>query len=572
MAGGKRNSLSSMKCEPADGSLPIDAALQITNAETREWDSVCGLLVVGLGAAGAAAAITARESGVDVQVVDRFGMGGATAKSGGVVYAGGGTAHQIKASYDDTPEAMFQYLRQETGDAVSEATLRRFCEDSRGLIEWLESLGASFASEPPPPKTSYPPNGTYLYFSGNETVLPFADAAKPAPRGHRTVDKGLSGKKLFSILRAKVDALGIPVTAQAAVRRLITHAETGAVLGAEVWQMRPGSPAAKKHERLIRWADTIHNVAPSIADRLRTKASALEMAHAQPRQIRASRGVLLASGGFIFNREMVAEHASNFLGNMRIGTTGCDGSGIRLGQSVGGDVARLHKISAWRFINPPQSWVKGIVVNVRGERFCNESAYGARLGVAMGESDDGRAWLIIDSRLRRDALRECLRGRLWSFQKYPAILLMLFAPRAKSFAALAKRLGIPAEPFCATANRYNHAAASNGLDAFDKTPPAMQALTRAPFQAIDVSASNPLFPCPAITLGGLRVNENTGAVVDSDGQTIPGLYAAGRAAVGIASNNYVSGLSLADCLWSGRRAGASVAVASESAQAHTTAA
>jgi 3-oxo-5alpha-steroid 4-dehydrogenase len=44
-------------------------------------------------------------------------------------------------------------------------------------------------------------------------------------------------------------------------------------------------------------------------------------------------------------------------------------------------------------------------------------------------------------------------------------------------------------------------------------------------------------------------------VIDERGQAIQGLYAAGRAAVGIASNRYVSGLSIADCLWSGRRAG-----------------
>ncbi len=53
--------------------------------------------------------------------------------------------------------------------------------------------------------------------------------------------------------------------------------------------------------------------------------------------------------------------------------------------------------------------------------------------------------------------------------------------------------------------------------------------------------------------------EETGAVVRADGRKITGLYAAGRAAFGIASNHYVSGLALADCIWSGRRAGAAAA-------------
>ncbi|MFX8668498.1 FAD-dependent oxidoreductase, partial [Acinetobacter baumannii] len=80
--------------------------------------------MVGFGAAGAAAAMAANSAGADVLVVDRFDGGGATARSGGVVYAGGGTRQQKALGYSDTPDAMFRYLRNETGDAVSEATLR----------------------------------------------------------------------------------------------------------------------------------------------------------------------------------------------------------------------------------------------------------------------------------------------------------------------------------------------------------------------------------------------------------------------------------------------------------------
>lgn len=553
-----------------DGSLPVDAPLTLDTPDAVPWAQSCEVLVVGFGAAGAAAAITAKEAGADVQIVDRFGMGGATAKSGGVIYAGGGTAQQKKLGFNDTPEAMFNYLRLETGDAVSEQTLRHFCEDSRGMVTWLESMGASFDSDAPPPKTSYPPDGTYLYYSGNEKVMPFSAAATPAPRGHRTVDHGLSGRKLFSHLRDKVESLGIPLMPQAGVRRLITDKTTGEVLGAEVWRMPPGTHVAKRHWRLIRWADTIHNVAPGPADRLRRKAKTLELAHAEPMNIRATHGLLLTTGGFIFNREMLADNAPKYNGNMRIGTTGCDGSGIRLAQTVGADVARMDKVSAWRFINPPQAWAKGVVVDAKGERFCNEAAYGARLGVAMCEDHDGKAWLIIDAALRRVAWRECWRDNLWSFQKYPAMLLMLFARRSTTLARLAKRLKLPVEPFCASIHRYNNAASQQNEDTFEKSTGSMQPLLKPPYSAINISVSNPLFPCPAITLGGLRVDEDSSAVLNTDGKPIPGLYAAGRAAVGIASNGYVSGLSLADCLWSGRRAGAAITnVQKNTAEAQT---
>ena len=68
-------------------------------------------------------------------------------------------------------------------------------------------------------------------------------------------------------------------------------------------------------------------------------------------------------------------------------------------------------------------------------------------------------------------------------------------------------------------------------------------------------------PLATITMGGLRVDESDGRVLGAAGQAIAGLYAAGRTAVGMPSSRYMSGLSLADCVFSGRRAGASAAVA-----------
>src|SRR3546814_20860668 len=61
------------------------------------------------------------------------------------------------------------------------------------------------------------------------------------------------------------------------------------------------------------------------------------------------------------------------------------------------------------------------------------------------------------------------------------------------------------------------------------------------------------------TLGGLTVDEGTGGVTRADGSVIPGLYAAGRAAVGLCSNGYLSGMSIGDGMFSGRRAGKAAA-------------
>ncbi|MES0874673.1 FAD-binding protein [Sinimarinibacterium sp. HSW-8] len=537
------------------GVLAVEPPLDGSALRETDWDRSCDVLVVGLGAAGGAAAIAAKEAGADVVVAERFDGGGATIKSGGIVYLGGGTRIQKEAGVDDTPQAMFDYLRQECGDAVSEATLRAFCDDSRALLDWLESIGVQFRANPNPPKTSYPRNGTYYYYSGNEAVPAYAAKAKPAARGHRVMAPGIdSGRELYRALERRVAALGIPVLRQTAARRLITDAQ-GAVIGAELYQLADGSAAQREHQRLMRKAEKVHDFAGGWADRLRAQAAEIEQQHAKRLRVRARRGVVLTTGGFVFNRTLLRAVAPQYLPAMRLGATGCDGSGIRLGASVGGQCARMHKVSAWRFINPPTAWPKGIVVGPDGERFCNEQVYGARLGVDMVEKAGGRAWLILDRRLRRAALREALFGRLWFFQSVPALFLMLFAPRARTPEALAEKLGMPAEALRRTLDDYNACADGSRMDALGKSVDMRARLDAPPYYALDISAGSKTFPCPTITLGGLAVDERSGLVRRDDGSTIAGLYAAGRTAVGVASNGYVSGLSLADCLWSGRRAG-----------------
>ena len=163
----------------------------MASAQDLSWDDEVDVLVVGWGAAGACAALQAREAGASVLVLDRFGGGGASVLSGGVVYAGGGTPYQQQAGYEDSPEAMFEYLRHETQGVVSDETLRRFCGESVDNLAWLEKHGARFAATMPDHKTSYPPDGVFLYHSGNEAVPAYdVGQVKPAPRGHRAVARG----------------------------------------------------------------------------------------------------------------------------------------------------------------------------------------------------------------------------------------------------------------------------------------------------------------------------------------------------------------------------------------------
>ncbi|MET0133292.1 MAG: FAD-dependent oxidoreductase, partial [Kibdelosporangium sp.] len=191
---------------------------------TPEWDDSADVVIVGFGAAGACAAIEAAGAGAEVLVLDRFAGGGATAMSGGVLYAGGGTPQQTAAGVTDTTAAMLGYLRAEVGDVVSAETLRRFCDSSVDMMAWLEKQGVPFEASLCPYKTSYPTNRHYLYNSGSE--LSYRDTAAPAARGHRTRGRGTSGKLFYARLAAAARARGVRVLTQTSAATLLTD-DTG---------------------------------------------------------------------------------------------------------------------------------------------------------------------------------------------------------------------------------------------------------------------------------------------------------------------------------------------------------
>jgi 3-oxo-5alpha-steroid 4-dehydrogenase len=523
------------------------------------WDEEADVVVVGFGGAGACAAIEAADHGAKVLIVDRFQGGGATTESGGVYYAGGGTPYQKQAGVEDTPEEMVRYLSLETRGVVKEATLRKFCADSVSDLAWLEQQGVPFEASLCPYKTSYPINRYRLYFSGNEAVPRFARAARPAARGHvASGEKGfraVAGPAFFQPLRASAERKGVTTRLQSRAKRLIVDPQ-GAVAGLIVHQIPPDTFCARLHRWLAAADVKVHRFVPALGKLARKGLQRIEKRKTVPRRIRAHRGVILSAGGFVFNRRMIGLYAPKYLAGMALGTAGDDGSGIRLGQSAGGAVGSMDRVSAWRFVNPPSAWARGIIVNGQGERYCDETVYGALLGEAMCEEQGGKAILIIDRSLFREALRQILPWKVMMFQLMAAASNMFFnARKGRTLEDLARILRIPSEKLIDTVDTYNRTAAGRIPDPFEKPGEYIQALVRQPYYAMDVSLNSPLYPCPTITFGGLLVDEASGQVKRDDGSGIPGLYAAGRTAVGIASSSYVSGLSIADCVFSGRRAG-----------------
>ena len=265
--------------------------------------------------------------------------------------------------------------------------------------------------------------------------------------------------------------------------------------------------------------------------------------------------MVLAAGGFIYNREMVAEHVPDFVTGLPLGTAGDDGVGIRLGQSVGGKVDHMNRASAWRFLYPPNAFAEGVLVNDKGERFANEFWYGAKIGEAMVERNHGVATLIIDEHLKKLAHQQSKADKLQWFQRGVALMNLYFnCKKAKDVGALAEMLNVPRATLQDTLDEYNAAAKGKRTDRFEKDGDSMRPLPDGPYYAIDCSIGSKRHLCAVMTLGGLAVNESSGQVLNQSGTPIPGLYAAGRNAVGVCSRQYVSGLSIADCIYSGRRA------------------
>jgi len=496
--------------------------------------------VVGFGAAGACAALEAAETGSQVIVLDRFGGGGATALSGGVVYAGGGTAQQKEAGVDDGPQAMFDYLSTEVGDTVSPKTLRAFCDGSAEMMDWLSLQGVPFSAALCPEKTSYPTNDYYLYFSGSEVAA--RDVATPAPRGHRTHGRGTSGRVFFEKLAEAVRRKGIRVLTQTIATRLLTDAG-GRVVGVECTTV-----SSRAHRILSRWAAKPFLYAPKLGRLMHKPVAWLEQRRGRPLTIVASKAVILAAGGFVNNRGMLRENAPLYRGALPLGTPGDDGSGIKLGVAAGAATALLDRVSVWRFITPPTALLKGVLVDRAGARVGDESRYGAAIGDAIVTRHGGWAGLVVDSRILNEARRQLGTQTLW-FQRLQMWYLLRFARvTAPTLRELAVKAGVDPDGLIATVRSYH--------DSPGKAEEFVQPLEHPPFSMIDCSIRPRLaYPAPMLTLGGLVVSEETGQVLRSDGSPIAGLYAAGRTAVGICSNSYVSGLSLADCVFSGRRAG-----------------
>ncbi|MAG32430.1 MAG: flavoprotein [Deltaproteobacteria bacterium] len=462
------------------------------------YDDEVDVLVVGLGAAGAATALSAVEVGATPLVVERAGGGGGTsAMSGGVMYLGGGTALQKACGFEDTSEEMLKYLQASIGAGRDDEKLNLYCDGTVEHFDWLVARGVPYKETFYHGQSGEPPTDDGLVWSGSENVHPFREIAKPAPRGHVAAVPGAAGHKVMSVLCKAVEDSGAKV-AYNTVCTALYREHDGAITGA----------------RLTTFGEV--------------------------RNVRARGGVVITTGGFVLNDDMLevcrpeAKKCS-----LRVAADGDDGSGIRLGQAAGAGTRHLDKISVSLPVTQPWDLKAGLLVNEQGQRFINEDAYYGRLGDYALLRQNGRCWLIVDD----------------AFYVEPEYGFDLAAV-AETPAELGRELGMPEGALESTIELFNRYAARGEDPLFGKREPYLRVLETAPFAAVDCTTDNARYA--VFTLGGLATDID-GQVLDPEGRVIPGLYGAGRSTSGLAVGGYSSGLSLGDGTFFGRRAGRTAA-------------
>ena len=464
--------------------------------DVPRWHAEHDVVIVGQGVAGGAAAIEAARAGADTVVLERMTRGGgAAALSTGITYFGGGTEIQRACGFEDSVEDMRAFVKLSAGEHADPERVRLYCEGSLEHFRWFQELGVEYKPSFHPEKTTHPFTDDCLTYSGNEEAWPHSAAARPVPRGHKPAREGEAGGFLMEAVLQATLAAGATVVNECRAERLVVDT-SGRVIG-----------VAARRER-------------------------------QPFYAKARSGVVLATGGFIFNTAMVAKHAPQLLQcNYKVGTEGDDGAGINMGVGAGADAINMNEGLILNAYYPPESHLKGVLVDGLGRRFVNEDSYLGRTSDAILSKADGLAYLIVDDEIY---------GRTQAFHKRAAV--------EESIEDLERALSLPPGALVETLEYYNRFASKGEDPLFHKAAKYLRPLEEPPFAALDCSTENSIFG--VFTLGGLSVRAS-GEVLDPDGNEVPGLYAAGRCTAGLCreGRNYASGLSIGDASFFGRLAG-----------------
>jgi hypothetical protein len=503
-------------------------------APQRHWDRSADVVVIGAGVAGLPAAITARDHGASVIMVDEnYDIGGRGILSGGRVHLGGGHALQQKAGIKDSPDQVFaDWTRHDTADArYSDRDLVRvFADENVPTFNFLVENGVKFNERPIGPERA------------STVPRTFVTAEWPVASQLIAPGRGRNGSGLVRQLEVAARQKGAEILLQHEMTSIIREqGRTGKVLGIAA----------------------THNGA-TIA-------------------IEARRGVVIATGGHTgnvnfrrtFDPRLTEEYQQACMPYVHQGADG-ELAAMDIGASLwatanqtseaGSAITKTRHIGCrWGYatlVYQPESpmfhlakatgltvtdWQDVIFVNQAGRRFWNEADGSYRFfNAAMAYSGEagklnggGPVWAIFDA--------DAAARENWN-TKPPYVDPDGYFFAADTIGELAGQIRSPyqKQPMSGavlqeTVNRYNSFVAS-GVDQDFKKPTPMHKIETPPFYAAWAT------PILHDTLTGLRTTPRA-EVVDIRGEVIPGLYCAGESQGGFAQHG------LARCLVFGRVAG-----------------
>ena len=256
-----------------------------------------------------------------------------------------------------------------------------------------------------------------------------------------------------------------------------------------------------------------------------------------------AKAVILATGGFGANLDMVVQYKPELEGFMTTNAAGIQGQGILMATEIGAATVDMEQIQIHPTVQADTAsliteGLRGdgaILVNANGERFIDEVGTRDVVSAAEIAQPDSFSWLVVDQKMV-DASSV--------IQGYIKRGLML---QGDTYEALAGELGIPADAFAATMEKWNSYVAEKNDPDFGRTSFA-QPLDTAPYYAVKVTAGI------HHTMGGLKIDTQT-HVLNTEGQIIPGLFAAGEVTGGVHGGNRLGGNAVADFVVFGRIAG-----------------
>jgi 3-oxosteroid 1-dehydrogenase len=528
-------------------------------AAPRNFDVV----VVGSGAAGLTTALTAACHGLRVVVVEKTGTyGGSTARSGGGVWVPENEALR-KAGVADTPEEARQYLAHVAGPGVSAERQRAFL--SRGP----EML--SFVTEHAPLKFAWVPG--------------YADYYPEAPGGKacgRSVEPVPMDAHVLGAAEASLNPPYLPVPAGVAITQgdyrwlSLGPRHPRAILAGMKFTGRLVRGRLLRQRTISLGQALVAGLRAGLAQagvpvRLNTPMTGLEIADGgrvtgvtvtgpagETEVLRATRGVMLAAGGFERNAQLRRRYQREPVGaDWTTGGTGNTGDAIVAGAAAGAALDLMD--DAWwgpsiplprgpYFCLAERSLPGCILVNAAGQRFVNECApyvdavHAMYDGHATGVSHIP-AWLIFDQRYQGTYVFAGRQpGQKFSRRWYEAGVVR----SAPTMAELAAAIGVDAQALEKTVARFGEFAAAGrdedfhrGDSAHDRyygdprvrPNPNLAPLSKPPFYAVQ------MVPGDLGTKGGLVTDERA-RVLRGDGSVIPGLYAAGNTSAAVMGHSY----------------------------------